>query len=64
MGHPGFVLRPLVTGPDAIPIITDEQVAREDPELAVLSVMALQVDDESPAPDEWSGRGAQAVGVL
>ncbi len=40
MGHPGFVLRPLVTGPDAIPIITEEKVAREDPELAVLSAMA------------------------
>jgi hypothetical protein len=40
LGHPGFVLRPLVTGPDAIPIITDEQKAREDPELAVLSAMA------------------------
>jgi hypothetical protein len=40
LGHPGFVLRPLVTGPDAIPIITDEQAAREDPELAVLSAMA------------------------
>ena len=40
MGHPGFVLRPLVTGPDAIPVIIDEQAAREDPELAVLSAMA------------------------
>lgn len=40
LGHPGFVLRPLVTGPDAIPVITDEQVARQDPELAVLSAMA------------------------
>jgi len=27
-------------GPDAIPVILDEQVAREDPELAVLSAMA------------------------
>jgi hypothetical protein len=40
MGHPGFVLRPLVTGPDAIPVITDEEQARQDPELAVLSAMA------------------------
>jgi hypothetical protein len=40
LGHPGFMLRPLVTGPDAIPVIVDEAAAREDPELAVLSAMA------------------------
>jgi hypothetical protein len=40
LGHPGFVLQPLVAGPDAIPIIVDEQAARRDPELAVLSAMA------------------------
>jgi hypothetical protein len=40
LGHPGFVLRPLVLGPEAIPVIVDEQAAREDPELAVLSAMA------------------------
>src|SRR5690606_16761576 len=40
LGHPGFVLRPLVLGPQAIPVIVDEQAAREDPELAVLSAMA------------------------
>ncbi|MFL5349621.1 MAG: hypothetical protein ACJ8AT_32905 [Hyalangium sp.] len=40
LGHPGFVLQPLVAGPAAIPVLTDEQAARRDPELAVLSVMA------------------------
>jgi hypothetical protein len=40
LGHPGFILQPLVAGPDAIPILTDEQEARRDPELAVLSAMA------------------------
>ncbi|WP_224246316.1 hypothetical protein [Hyalangium gracile] len=40
LGHPGFVLQPLVAGPDAIPVLVDEQEAREDPELAVLSAMA------------------------
>jgi hypothetical protein len=40
LGHPGFVLRPLVIGPDAIPVITDEQAACRAPELAVLSAMA------------------------
>lgn len=40
LGHPGFTLRPLVAGPGAIPVITSEQEARQDPELAVLSAMA------------------------
>ncbi|WP_281404373.1 hypothetical protein [Pyxidicoccus fallax] len=40
LGHPGFVLRPLVVGPDAIPVLTDVQEARREPELAVLSAMA------------------------
>jgi len=40
LGHPGFMLQPLVMGPQAIPVILDEAVAREDPELAVLSAMA------------------------
>jgi hypothetical protein len=40
LGHPGFVLQPLVAGPEAIPVLTDEQAARQDPELAVLSAMA------------------------
>lgn len=40
LGHPGFVLHPLVAGPDAIPVLVDEQEARNDPELAVLSAMA------------------------
>ena len=40
LGHPGFMLQPLVLGPEAIPVILDEQVAREDTELAVLSAMA------------------------
>ncbi len=40
LGHPGFMLQPLVAGPNAIPVLTDEQAARRDPELAVLSAMA------------------------
>jgi hypothetical protein len=40
LGHPGFMLQPLVAGPEAIPVLTDEQAARQDPELAVLSAMA------------------------
>jgi hypothetical protein len=37
---PGGTLRPLVLGPDAVPVIVDESRAQADPELAILSVMA------------------------
>src|SRR5690606_39211760 len=40
IGHPGWVLRPLVVGPDTIPMITDVTEARRTPELAVLSAIA------------------------
>ena len=40
LGHPGFVLQPLVAGPSAIPLILGKQVAGQDPELAVLSALA------------------------
>lgn len=39
-GHPGFVLRPLVLGPDAVPIVTEPEQAEAMPELAVLSAIA------------------------
>jgi hypothetical protein len=39
-GHPNFALQPLVLGPQAIPVIQDEQRAREVPELVVLSAIA------------------------
>jgi hypothetical protein len=40
LGHPGFALRPLVLGPNAIPILTQLERARRAPELAVLSATA------------------------
>ncbi|MFL6054046.1 MAG: hypothetical protein ACJ72W_14185 [Actinoallomurus sp.] len=40
IGHPGWALRPLVVGPDSIPVITDADEAENAPELAVLSAMA------------------------
>lgn len=40
VGHPGFVLRPIVLGPNLIPILADEIEARNAPELAVLSALA------------------------
>jgi hypothetical protein len=46
LGHPGFALRPLVAGPDSIPVIVDKQAAEQDPELAVLSAMAHGHQDE------------------
>jgi hypothetical protein len=39
-GHPGFVLRPLVVGPEQLTPITEVAQARHDPELAVLSALA------------------------
>jgi Arc/MetJ-type ribon-helix-helix transcriptional regulator len=39
-GHPGFVLRPLVLGPDAVPIVTEPEQAAAMPELSVLSAIA------------------------
>ena len=40
MGHPGFALRPIVLGPEGIPVIDDAEEARRDVPLAVLSSMA------------------------
>ncbi|HEY6726436.1 MAG TPA: hypothetical protein VI197_20510 [Polyangiaceae bacterium] len=37
---PGSKLMPLVVGPRGVPVITDPERAKQDPELAVLSVMA------------------------
>jgi len=36
----GMQLRPVVIGPDDIPVVTDAQAALDDPELAVLSALA------------------------
>jgi hypothetical protein len=44
IGHPGFVLRPLVLGPDLMPAITDVAEAVAVPELAVLSGIAHGTD--------------------
>ena len=44
-GHPGFVLRPLVMGPSAVPFVTDPADVARDPELAVLSAMAHGSDE-------------------
>ena len=38
-GHPGWVLVPLVLGPQAVPVVRDAAAAELSPELAVLSVM-------------------------
>lgn len=40
IGHPGFVLHPLVLGPDQVPVLTDATQASRSPALAVLSAMA------------------------
>ncbi len=40
LGHPGFTLRPLVLGPDELPVVTDPELARRTPALAVFSALA------------------------
>lgn len=44
-GQPGCPFVPLVLGPEAVPRVTDPQVARQAPELAVLSVQAHGRDE-------------------
>jgi hypothetical protein len=40
IGHPGFVVRPLVLGPGLIPVVTDADEAVATPEAAILSGIA------------------------
>lgn len=40
VGHPDWVLHPLVLGPDRVPVVTDRERAARSPELAVLSAIA------------------------
>jgi hypothetical protein len=40
LGHPGWTLRPLVLGPEVVPVVTDRREAAQAPELALLSAMA------------------------
>jgi len=42
LGHPGFRLNPIVLDFDHMPRVTDLEVARSSPELAVLSALAHQ----------------------
>lgn len=46
LGHPDFVLKPLVAGPQTIPIILGQQPAGHSPEMAVLSTLAHGHDPE------------------
>ncbi|WP_438022630.1 hypothetical protein [Sorangium sp. So ce233] len=39
-GHPGWILTPLVLGPEGVPIVTDAEQAKAAPEVVVLSAMA------------------------
>jgi hypothetical protein len=46
LGHPDWVLRPLVLGPDRVPLVTDARQAGDAPEVAVLSAMAYRLHPE------------------
>lgn len=52
VGHPGYVLKPLVLGPEGVPVVTDAEQARAAPEVAVLSAMA-----------HGQGEAGEAIGV-
>jgi hypothetical protein len=40
VGEPDFVLTPVVIGPDGVPLVTDAEQARRQPEVAFLSALA------------------------
>jgi hypothetical protein len=40
VGEPEFALTPMVFGPDRVPVLTDPEQARRNPQLAVLSALA------------------------
>jgi hypothetical protein len=50
VGHPDWVLQPLVLGPDQTPVVADPQVASTNPELAVLSSIAHANNPEQREP--------------
>ena len=49
LGHPGFTLKPLVLGPDQVPVVTDPDLARQHPERAMLSAI---MHSEHPERDQ------------
>ncbi len=51
-GHPGWVLTPLVLGPEGVPVVTDPEQARSAPEAVVLSATA-----------HGQSEAAEAIGV-
>ncbi|WP_437736415.1 hypothetical protein [Sorangium sp. So ce1335] len=51
-GHPGWILTPLVLGPEGVPVVSDAEQAKAAPEVAVLSAMA-----------HGQGEAAEAIGA-
>jgi hypothetical protein len=47
IGHPGWDLRPLVLGPQQVPLVVDADHAVGNPELSLLSVMAHNEDPQN-----------------
>jgi hypothetical protein len=60
-GHPGWVLVPLVLGPQAVPVVRDAAVAVRSPELAVLSVMLHGHGEEALAVAEAALAAARGL---
>ncbi len=49
LGPPGSVVTPVAVGPGQTPVITDPEIARQYPELAVLSTVA-HIGEQDPEP--------------
>ncbi len=60
----GGRLRPLVIGPDGVPVITDPEIARRDPALAVLSAMARGPSAEGAAAVDLATAALRGLEVL
>jgi hypothetical protein len=60
----GNVFRPLVLGPSGVPIVTDEAVARADPELAVLSAMSHGKDPDAERAAKIAAAAQAAASAL
>jgi hypothetical protein len=58
-GHPGWVLVPLVLGPQAVPVVREVADAERSPELAVLSVMLHGHGSDALAVAEAALAGAR-----
>lgn len=61
MGQPGWVLTPLVVGPDNVPVVVDPEEVRAHPWLAAFSVLAHHEGSECKAMLEALVKGLESI---